>query len=121
MWNLLRTLLVALALAGFIGQTSAHATPVQVFQSQAAMSSMPGCDEAMRMADGQSGKMGDCSKGMAGDCMAKMGCTAVAPPIVPPFVLSRLIAPRSAAFASVNDTRVGDSPAPLYAPPKQQA
>lgn len=117
MWNLIRTLLVALALAGFIGQTSAHATPVQVFQAQDAASAMPGCAEAMQMADG----MGDCSKGMTGDCMAKMGCTTFAPPIVPPFVLSQLIAKRPMVFTPVNETRTGHSPPPLHAPPKQQA
>lgn len=121
MWNLIRSLLVALALAGFIGQTSAHATPVQVFQAQDAVSAMPGCAEAMPMADGMVGKMGDCSKGMTADCMVKMGCTTFAPPIVPPFVLSHLISPRPLVFAPVNETRVGHSPPPLYAPPKQQA
>ena len=125
MWNLIRTLLVALALAGFIGQTSAHATPIQVFQAQDAASAMPGCAEAMQMADGMAdgmaGKMGDCSKGMTGDCMAKMGCTTFVPPIVPPFVLSHLIAERPIVFTPVNETRTGLRPPPIHAPPKQQA
>ncbi len=121
MWNLIRALIVALALAGFIGQTSAHATPVQVIQSQELASSMPGCSEAMQMTDGMSGKMGDCSKGMTGDCMAKMGCTTFAPPIVPPFVLSPVSAPRPMVFTPVHETRAGHSPPPPYSPPKQQA
>lgn len=82
---------------------------------------MPGCTEAMEMADGKLGTMGDCRKGMTGDCMAKMGCTTVAPPIAPLFVLTQVAAPRPMVFSPVNETRTGHRPPPLYGPPKQHA
>ena len=40
MWNLVRTLLFALAVAGFVGQSSAHATPFQVFEATGGMADM---------------------------------------------------------------------------------
>jgi hypothetical protein len=54
MWNLVRTLLFALAVAGFVGQSSAHATPFQVFEATGGMADMD-CAEMMVMADGPSG------------------------------------------------------------------
>jgi len=54
MWNLVRTLLFALAVAGFVGQSSAHATPFQVFEATGGMADMD-CAEMMVMAEQPSG------------------------------------------------------------------
>ena len=89
MWNIVRVLLFALAVAGFIGQSSAHATPVQVFEATAAMPEAD-CAEMMDMADeAVDDAEGPCSK-MTPDCIAKMGCAAVASPPCQSTASSRL-------------------------------
>ena len=50
MWNLVRTLLFALAMAGFVGQSSAHATPFEAFEATGVMAEMD-CAEMMVMTD----------------------------------------------------------------------
>ena len=121
MWNLLRTVLLVFALAGFFGQSTAHAMPVQVFHSAEVSVETMDCAEAMDMAADKSSGPGDCCKDMTPDCVAKMGCAAVAAPM-PPLVL---IAPPAArdpiSFLHLNVSREGAGPAPLHSPPQQQA
>lgn len=118
MWNLVRTILIAFALAGFIGQTTAHATPNQVFQNTEAAAGMMDCAETMDMAGEKSGNPGDCCKDMTPDCMAKMGCAAIAAPMPPAPALERPFASRGTRFPVVDVVREGASPLPLKNPPK---
>ncbi|HEY1072034.1 hypothetical protein [Brevundimonas sp.] len=121
MWNLIRTVLVALALAGFFGQSTAHAMPIQMFQNVGIGAEAMDCAEAMDMDGDRSENPGDCCKDMTPDCMAKMGCAAVAAPM-PPLVLIPPPASRGTiAFLHLNVSREGAGPAPLHSPPQQQA
>lgn len=86
MWNLVRTLLFALAVAGFVGQSSAHATPFQVFEATGGMADMD-CAEMMVMADGPSGGATSPCDEMTPDCIAKMGC-AVSLALIPPLTVA---------------------------------
>ena len=120
MWNVVRTLLFALAVAGFVGQSSAHATPFQVFEATAGMAEMD-CAEMMVMADEPSGgAMNPCDE-MTPECMAKMGCTVVAAPMPPAPALGHPSAPRQVRFDAVDVVRKGAGPLPLKAPPKRLA
>lgn len=120
MWNLVRTLLFALAMTGFVGQASAYATPFQTFEATDGMAEMD-CAEMMVMADEASGgALGPCSE-MTPDCIAKMGCAAVAAPVPPASTLARPFAPRATRFTAVNVVREGAGPLPLKNPPKPLA
>lgn len=120
MWNIVRTLLFALAVAGFVGQSSAHATPFQVFESTGGMAEMD-CAEMMVIAEEPSGgAMNPCDE-MTPNCIAKMGCAAVAAPMPSNLTIQRPVARRSIAFFRVNVSRDGAEPDPLHSPPKQQA
>ena len=120
MWNFVRTLLFALAMAGFVGQSSAHATPFQAFEATGVMAEMD-CAEMMVMTDEAAGKEpAPCSE-MTPDCIAKMGCAAVAAPVPPAPALSRPMAPSAMRFATANVVRKGAGPLPLKDPPKPLA
>jgi hypothetical protein len=120
MWNAVRTLLFALAMFGFVGQTSAHATPFEVVQATGGMAQTD-CAEMMAMADQAAGKAtGPCSE-MTRDCIAKMGCAAVAAPVPPAPTLTQPVAPRAMTFATANVIREGAGPLPLKNPPKPLA
>ena len=117
MWNIVRVLLFALAVAGFIGQSSAHATPVQVFEATAAMPEAD-CAEMMDMADeAVDDAEGPCSK-MTPDCIAKMGCAAVASPMPPAPAIEHPLGSGAKSFAEVDVALEGAGPLPLKSPPK---
>lgn len=120
MWNFVRTLLFALAVAGFVGQSSAHATPYQVFESTGGMAEMD-CAEMMVLADERSGgPLSPCDE-MTPECMAKMGCAAVAAPMPPAPAVQRPFAPQGIRFDTLNVVREGAGPLPLRNPPKRLA
>jgi hypothetical protein len=121
MWNLVRTVLLVLALVGFFGQSTAHAMPVQVFHSAEVVVESMDCAEAMDMDGDKSGDPGDCCKDMTPDCVGKMGCAAVAAPMPPLVLIPPPVVIRSIAFTHLNISRDGAGPAPLYSPPQQQA
>lgn len=121
MWNLLRTVLIVLALAGFFGQSTAHAMPVQLFHSAEVEAETMDCAEAMDMATDKSAGPDDCCKDMTPDCVAKMGCAAVAAPLPPLVLIPPPVARLRIAFVNLNITREGAGPAPLFSPPQQQA
>ena len=120
MWNLVRTVLIVLALAGFFGQSTAHAMPVPVFHSAEVQAETMDCAEAMDMATDEAGGPGDCCKDMTPECVAKMGCAAVAAPLPPLVLIPPPVAPLLIAFVNLNITREGAGPAPLFSPPQQQ-
>ena len=77
MWNLVRTLIIALAFAGFLGQSMARATPLPVAAEAVEMSA--DCAEMeMDQADPSDGKRMPCDE-MTPECMVQMGSTAVSP------------------------------------------
>ncbi|MGV9005912.1 MAG: hypothetical protein ACOH1H_04145 [Brevundimonas sp.] len=117
MWNLVRTVLFALAMAGFVGQASAHATPFQTFEATGGAAEMD-CAEMMVMADEASGGAIDPCNEMTPDCIAKMGCAAVVVPVPSALTLARPFAPRAMKFTAVNVVREGAGPLPLKNPPK---
>ncbi|MEJ6788121.1 hypothetical protein BrevBR_01105 [Brevundimonas sp. BR2-1] len=120
MWNIVRTLLFALAVAGFVGQSSAHATPFQVFESSGGMAKMD-CAEMMVMADQPSGgPMSPCDE-MTPDCIAKMGCAAVGALLRPAQTVQCPSAPQGIRFGAVDVEREGAGPPPLKNPPKRLA
>lgn len=120
MWNFVRTLLFALAVAGFVGQSSAHATPFDVFESTGGTAQMD-CAEMMVMADEPSGgSMSPCDE-MTPDCIAKMGCAAVAGPMPPVPAVQRPCARRAISFDIFDVVREGAGPLPLKNPPKRLA
>ena len=120
MWNIVRTLLFALAVAGFVGQSSAHATPYQVFEATGGMAEMD-CAEMMVMADEPSGGPTAPCDEMTPDCIAKMGCAAVAAPMPPAPTVQRPSARRGMRFDAVDVVREGSGPLPLKNPPKRLA
>ena len=121
MWNVVRTVLIALALAGFIGQATAHATPVQVFQAAGVMDGMEDCAEMAGMGGVEAERPGNPCENMTPECIAKMGCAAVAPPMLPRLMISRPAAHRPAPFLRVDVSLDGVAPSPLVFPPKQLA
>ena len=118
MWTIIRTLLFAIAMAGFIGQSSAHATPYQIFETTGSMAEMD-CAEMMVMVDEPSdAPLSPCDE-MTPECMAKMGCAVVAAPMPHAPALQHPSAPRQVRFDAVDVVRKGAGPQPLKNPPKR--
>ena len=132
MWTLIRTLLVALALTGFIGQSAAHATPSAAMAPSRAtvpaaamdMSDCcPDCPETGAPASDPASKSKAPCQDMSPACLAKMGCAAAAAiPLPTSAVLKTPIRTSRLAGARPADTdRDGAGPPPLQGPPKPQA
>ena len=133
MWTLIRTLLVALALTGFIGQSMAHATPSAAMGPSMAMAPAaaaamdmsdccPDCPETGAPASDPASKSRVPCQDMSPACLAKMGCAAAAIPLPTSAVLKTPIRPSRLAGARPADTdRDGAGPPPLQGPPKLQA
>ena len=126
MWTLIRTLLVALALTGFIGQTTALAAPSATMAPAAASMDMsdccPDCPETGAPASDPASKSRVPCQDMSPACLAKMGCAAAAIPLPTSAVLKTPIRPSRLAGARPADTdRDGAGPPPLQGPPKLQA
>lgn len=116
MWNFVRTIIIALAFAGFLGQSMARATPFPAAARTVEMSA--DCAEMMvdpaRAAD--HGRM-PCDD-MTPDCIAKMGCTAVSPVLTLGFTLFRPLAGPGLSYSQATTRLDGTEPPPLRAPPK---
>jgi hypothetical protein len=122
MWSLTRTLLMALALAGFVGQATARAMPMcadgQTSVATAAMdcahmAGMPDMAKAPAKAPHSSGQP---CKGMSPDCMADMCCAvAITPPaaaqVAAPVTYERI------RYSNADLTRDGLEPSPRTPPP----
>ena len=118
MWNIVRILLFVLAVAGFVGQSSAYASPVLVLEATSDMSEMD-CAEMMVMADEDAGgALSPCSK-MTPDCIAKIGSAAAVAPMSTEPTLERPFAPRAMRFSAIDVVREGAGPLPLKNPPKR--
>ena len=132
MWTLIRTLLVALALTGFIGQSTAHATPSAAMAPSMAMAPAaamdmsdccPDCPETGAPASDPASKSKAPCQDMSPACLAKMGCAAAAAiPLPTSAVLKTPIRTSRLAGVRPADTdRDGAGPPPLQGPPKPQA
>lgn len=121
MWHFVRTLLIALALAGFIGQATAHATPVQVFQAAGVMEGMEDCAEMAGMAGVETDRSGNPCENMTPECIAKMGCAAVAPPILSRSTILRAVFRHPIVYSRLDVSHEGVGPPPLVFPPKHRA
>lgn len=120
MWNLVRTLIIALAFAGFLGQSMARATPLPVAADAMAMSA--DCAEMEMGADQSdpSDERGTPCGEMTPECMAQMGCTAVSPVFKHEPMLSHPSAGAAAAYERVVTRLAGTAPSPLRDPPRLQ-
>jgi hypothetical protein len=131
MWTLIRTLLVALALTGFSGQSMAHATPPAAMASSMAMAAdaamdlsdcCPDCPETGAPASDPASKSRAPCQDMGPACPAKMGCAAAAIPLPTSAVLKTPLRTGRLTGARPADTdRDGAGPPPLQGPPKPQA
>jgi hypothetical protein len=130
MWNLIRSLVVVLALAGFVGQTSARAMPMPMTDAVATAdqpapammdcAEMPGMPDVAETPADKSPIQVPC-KGMTADCIGKMGCAAVA--MTPPasFGVSASVTYKTVTFADLDQMRQGVTAPRLYHPPKPLA
>jgi hypothetical protein len=118
MWNFVRTAIIALAFVGFIGQSTARATPFPVFADAVEMS--PDCAEMMTEETGQSDRGGMPCEDMTPDCIAKMGCAAVSPVPAPAPSVWRPLANPGLFYSPVTTRLDGTAPPPLRDPPKLQ-
>jgi predicted lipid-binding transport protein (Tim44 family) len=133
MWSLIRSFVVVLALAGFIGQTSARAMPMPMTQvtdaaataAQSApaqpTSTMTNCAEMPGMAKAPAAKSPTPCTGMTADCIGKMGCATVATTPPAAFGVSGSVAYKSVTFANLDQMREGVGAPGLYHPPRPLA
>lgn len=116
MWNLIRIVILSLAFVGFVGQTTAKATP---FPMEAAMADMSDCAQMMSgHANGVSEPGSDPCKDMTPGCIAKMGCAVVAPVFSPQPSATQLRVMAPPAFGRVSLRLAGIETAPLKHPPR---
>lgn len=130
MWNLLRTLMVMLALAGFMGQTTARAMPMAMDMAATASATshttmmdcadMPGMADRAPAAKQPAPAKSPCT-GMTPDCIGKMGCATVA--TTPPSIvgLAGPVTYEAVTFASFSPERAGVAGPLPYHPPRQLA
>lgn len=116
MWNLIRTAIIALAFVGFLGQTTARATPLPVVVDAIEVSS--DCAEMMVDQAGASDRDQMPCKDMTPECIAKMGCAAVSPVLASSSTVSRPLSGSGLSYARVKSRLHGLSPSSLRDPPK---
>lgn len=118
MWNFVRTAIIALAFAGFLGQSMAVAAPFPAAADTVEMS--PDCAEMMIDQTGQSDRDQMPCDEMTPDCIAKMGCTAVSPVLASGPTVLRPLSGSGLSYYQVTTRLHGTAPSPLRGPPKPQ-
>lgn len=130
MWNLIRSLIVVLALTGFVGQTTARAMPMAMDGTSSVSAptapammncaDMPGMSDMAKTAAPHASTKVPCT-GMTADCMGKMGCATVAttPPIT--FGVAGPVTYEAVTFASFSPDRAGVAGPLPYHPPRRLA
>ncbi|MCX7587799.1 hypothetical protein [Phenylobacterium sp. 58.2.17] len=128
MWNLLRCLIVAFALVGFIGQTTARAMPMtmDVVSEAAAQTgtAMMDCADMPGMADmakAPPSPFKSPCKGMTADCIGKMGCATTATPLPAALSLAGSVVYAAVRFADSSQLYEGLAPQLPFHPPKTLA
>lgn len=133
MWNLVRSLVVVFALAGFVGQTTARAMPMSMApmtdavmaaaQTAPAMmdcSEMPGMSDLAETPADKSPIPAPC-KSMTADCIGKMGCATVAMAPPPSVSVPGLVTYETVTFINLDQEHEGVIAPRLYHPPKPLA
>ncbi|MDI6625549.1 MAG: hypothetical protein QME55_12525 [Brevundimonas sp.] len=118
MWNLLRTIIIALAFAGFLGQSMARATPFPVAADTVEMSA--DCAEMMVDPVGEADHDRLPCDDMTPDCIAKMGCAAVSPVLASGPTVFGPLAGSGLSYSGATTRLDGTTPSPLRSPPKPQ-
>lgn len=127
MWSLIRTFLMALALAAFVGQATARAMPMRedcqtttaaVVVDCAHMAGMP--DMAKAPAKALHSKGAPC-KGMPADCMSKMCCTAAVITLPATGEVATAVSYERVRYSNPDLIRDGLEPSPPYSPPLRLA
>lgn len=116
MWDFVRTIIISLAFAGFLGQSMARATPFPVAADTAEMSA--DCAEMMVDPAGEADHGRLPCDSMTPDCIAKMGCAAVSPVLASGPTVFRPLAGPGLSYGQATTRLVGTAPTPLRAPPK---
>lgn len=130
MWNLIRIVVAALALVGFVGQTTARAMPMMetvaaatpadpMAMARVDCADMPGMSQ-MAKPHAPTSKPMPC-KGVTIKCIGKMGCATVPPPVPTPAAVPHSVAYEGVRFALANLTREGVLAPLLYHPPRPLA
>lgn len=130
MWNLIRIVVAALALVGFVGQTTARAMPMMATVEAAApadhvamagmdCADMPGMSHMAKAPEPVS-KPTPC-KGVTLDCIGKMGCATVPPPIPAIASIPHTFTYEGVHFALSDLTREGVLAPLLFHPPRPLA
>ena len=129
MWNLIRCLVVAFALVGFIGQTTARAMPMTMDMTAAIASQDPpvmmDCADMPGMADkaqppATSPLKSPC-KSMTADCIGKMGCATTATPLPVALTLAGSVIYLAVRFVGLDLMHEGLAAQLPFHPPKTLA
>ncbi len=117
MLSFVRTAIIALAFAGFLGQSMARATPFPAAADTVEMAA--DCAEMMIDETGPSDQGRMPCDDMTPDCIAKMGCTTVSPVLTSGSTLFRPLAGPGLSYSQSTTRLDGTGPPPLRAPPKR--
>jgi hypothetical protein len=133
MWKLIRCIVVVLALAGFVGQTTARAMPMATAMTMDSApvatpvsatirncADMPGMADMAKAPAALSPLKGPC-KGATPDCIGKMGCATVAIGLPASAGAPADVAYERVSFAYGDILREGVLPDPLFYPPRRLA
>jgi hypothetical protein len=130
MWSLIRCLVVASALVGFIGQTTARAMPMTMDPEPQAASSgepvmmdcadMPGMADMAKAPAPPSPLKSPC-RGMTADCIGKMGCATTATPLPAALGLAGSVVYAAVRFADIDEMHEGLAAQLPFHPPKALA
>jgi hypothetical protein len=121
MWSLIRTLLMALALAGFVGQATARAMPTCADGQAAVATAAMDCAHMAGMSDMAKAPVkaphssGQPCKGMSPDCMANCAAAAITPPAAAE--VAAAVTYERVRYSNPDLTRDGLEPSPLIPPP----
>lgn len=125
MWNAIRCLVVAFALVGFIGQTTARAMPMTMDAAPASASqdapAMIDCADMPGMAKAPPSPLKSPCKGMTADCIGKMGCATTATPLPIALNVAGSVTYEAVSFADLNQMHEGLAAQLPFHPPKQLA
>lgn len=122
MWSLIRIVILALALAGLVGQATANATSVPVRAVAADMSDMADCAHmtAGQGDDAPVSHQQPCKDMMPG-CIVRLGCVALSPVLPTGVALAPFPPVTSPIYSVVAGRLAGIITAPPRTPPKTEA
>lgn len=121
MWSLIRIAILALALAGFVGQATSNAASVPM-SAAADMSDMADCTHMTAEQGGEAllPHQAPCKDMMPG-CIARAGCIALSAILPTGVAISPLPQVTAPIYRGVTGRLVGIVTAPARTPPKAEA